>query len=137
MENKIQHKNNKNIVLGTIVLLIGGLLLLKNLGMLDFSLSYYLFTWKTFLIILGLVFMASPRHFYGGVILAGLGLIIWMPAIFNYQFSLTQIFWPAVLVLVGAVLLMKAAGLGKKKTNDDGFTHYEELQTSPADQGEE
>ncbi|NOX84508.1 MAG: hypothetical protein GXO86_00855 [Chlorobi bacterium] len=119
MNETVQHKNNKNIVLGTIVLLIGGLLLMKNLGMISFPLTYYLFTWKTFLILLGIVFMTSPKHFMGGVVLTGLGIIFWMPAVFNYQFSLNQIFWPSLLVLLGIVSLMKAAGLGKKKNKPD------------------
>ena len=134
MENTIQHKNNRKIVVGTFVLLIGGALLLKNFGIIPFPLTSYLFTWKSFLILLGILLMTSKKHFSGGVVLTGLGIIFWMPAIFNYQFSLHQIFWPALLVLVGIVLLMKAAGFGKKKNDENDYARYEELEMTGTDQ---
>lgn len=123
MENK---KNNRNILVGAIIAIIGGLLLLNNFGLIGFPLTHYLISWKTLLIVIGLFMMASGKHLTGGIIVASLGVIFWLPSIFSHQIVLGQIFLPAMLVVLGVILLLKAGGL----KNKDSFTKYEEIEST-------
>lgn len=123
----MENKNNRNIILGTIVVVIGGLLLLNNFDVLASPIQHYILSWKTLLIVIGLVMMATRRNLVGGIFVLGLGIIFWLPAIFDYQIQLGQVFLPAMLVVVGVVLLLKASGICKSRKPHEVFTQYEEL----------
>ena len=121
-------------MLGTIIALVGGLLLISNFGLIGFPITYYLFSWKTLLIVIGLSMLASKKHVIGGVFLTSLGIIFWLPVIFNYQFALGQIFLPALLVVFGVVLLLKASGLHNRRAHRVKYAQYEEVETSESNQ---
>jgi len=129
MENK-NKRNNRNIILGTIIALVGGLLLISNFGLIGFPVTYYLFSWKTLLIVIGISMMTFRKHLTGGIFLTGLGVIFWLPALFNYQFALNQVFLPALLVVIGVILLLKASGLYKPVARHNKYTHYEEVEST-------
>lgn len=126
----MENKNNRNIILGTIIAVVGGLLLVNNFGLIEFPLTHYLFSWKTLLIIIGLSMMANRKHLTGGILLTSLGVIFWLPAIFNYQFALNQIFWPSILVVIGIVLLLKASGLHNRRAHHIEYAHCKEVEST-------
>ena len=106
METK---NTNGRIIAGIIVLIIGIALLFNNFDFIQFPIKHYIFSWKTLLIGIGIVVIATKKNYILGAFLIGLGTIFWMPEIFNFQFSLQQIFWPALLIVFGIVLLLKTA----------------------------
>jgi hypothetical protein len=93
---------------GIIVLVLGLILLLNNFDWIQFPVKHYIFSWKTLLIGIGIILIAAREKYVGGAFMIGLGLIFWSPEIFNYQFTLKQIFWPAMMIVFGTVLLLKA-----------------------------
>lgn len=105
METK---NTNPKTTAGIIVLVIGIALLLNNFDWVQFPIKHYIFSWKTLLIGIGIILIAAREKYVGGAFMIGLGLIFWSPEIFNYQFTLHQIFWPALLIVLGTVLLLKA-----------------------------
>ena len=107
-------KNNRSAILGILILSIGTVLLLDNFNVLDFPIKQYLFSWKTLLIVIGVALLVSKKNNAGGIILVSLGTIFWIPAIFDYQIALNQIFLPAVLVVVGVILLTNYRNLDRK-----------------------
>lgn len=121
-------ENKRNIILGTLVVVIGALLLLNNFELINEPVKYYLLSWKTLLIGIGLVMIFSKRYLIGGIFISSLGIIFWLPAMFNYQFQLGHIFLPAMLVVAGIVLLIKAAGFRRKRNSEAEFDQYEELE---------
>lgn len=100
---------NGRIIAGIIVLIVGIALLINNFDFIQFPIKHYIFSWKTLLIGIGIVIIARKKNYISGAFLIGLGTIFWMPEIFNFQFSLQQIFWPALLIVFGVVLLLKTA----------------------------
>lgn len=106
METK---NTNGRIIAGILVLVIGIALLFNNFDFIQFPIKHYIFSWKTLLIGIGIVIIATKKNYTSGALLIGLGTIFWMPEIFNFQFSLQQIFWPALLIVFGIVLLLKTA----------------------------
>lgn len=112
MKNK---KNNRNAVLGVVILTIGALLLMDNFNVLDIPIRQYIFSWKTLLIVIGLALLAHQKNITGGIILVSLGTIFWLPTIFNHAIALNQIFLPAVLIVFGIVMLTKVRQMDRRK----------------------
>ena len=104
METK---NTNHKTVAGLIVLIIGIALLLNNFDWIEFPVKQYIFSWKTLLIGIGILLITTREKYVGGAFMIGLGLIFWSPEIFQHQFSLHQIFWPAMLIVLGTVILLK------------------------------
>jgi hypothetical protein len=59
------------------------------------------------LIGIGIILIVAREKYVGGAFMIGLGLIFWSPEIFQHQFTLQQIFWPAMLIVLGTVILLK------------------------------
>ena len=111
----METKNTKGrIIAGILALIIGIALLFNNFDFIQFPITHYIFSWKTLLIGIGVIFIATKKNYLSGAFMIGLGVIFWMPEIFNFQFSLQQIFWPALLIVFGIVLILKTSFPFKK-----------------------
>lgn len=126
----MERKKNKNIILGLILAIIGGVLLLKNLDLLSHSLAHYLISWKTLLIVIGIFLLSAKKRLIGGVVLISIGTIFWLPEIFGHHFMLHHILWPSVLIVVGIVFLMQAFGFSNSKRCRQDYTKYEEIKST-------
>ena len=103
MENIKKHKNT---ILGILALVVGGLLLMDNLNVIDIPVTRYIFSWKTLFLVLGVYVLVVKQKLTGGLILISLGVTLWLPVIFNNQFTLGQIFLPAVLMIAGLLIIL-------------------------------
>lgn len=126
----MERSKNKNIILGIILALIGSILLLKNLDIIGYPLTHYLISWKTLLIVIGIYLLSAKNNITGGIIMVGLGTFFWLPEIFNHQVVLHQVFWPALLIIIGTLLLLKSSGLIKPRRHREAFTAYEEIKAT-------
>ena len=125
MENERFHKG---LVTGLIIALIGTLLLLRNVGLLDDSVTHYIISWKTLLVVIGLIAISRGKY-ARGLIVGGLGVIFWLPEIFHHLFTLHQVLVPSLLVIVGITLLMKAGGWNRRKDLEGDYVPFEEIKT--------
>ncbi len=108
-ENKTmekQHTDRRNII-AILLIAAGALLMLDTFDIVQFSLWQYVFSWKTLLIAIGLVIVASSENKLPGYILVGLGLIFWAPTIFDYNIRLGQVFWPIILIAIGLIIISR------------------------------
>lgn len=90
------HKH-KRITLGFILLCVGGLLLLKQLAF--FTMPFWLFSWPTALIVIGLAH--GIRHNFrrpASFIMIALGALFLTNLITGFSFIP---FWPVILILLG------------------------------------
>lgn len=110
-------------IAGIAILLVGTLFLMNNFNLLELPIKQYIFSWKTLLIVIGLVVIASRQNLIGGLFLMGLGITFWLPAMFGYQFSLGQVFLPSMLVFAGVALLLNAAKKRKKPNKKHSEMH--------------
>lgn len=103
-----QNKNFGKVLLGAAVILIGSLLLMDNLDLVSFPWTSYLLSWKSILIFVGVVFLATQRNITTGIILTSLGVVFWLPELLDHQIRLSQVLWPAVLITVGLVVIFNS-----------------------------
>jgi predicted membrane protein len=90
------------------LIVAGGLLLLSTFDFLDFSISEYIFSWKTILIVIGLVLLSNNKNRNAGYILIGIGVLFWLPSIFgDYNIKLGQVFFPMLLIAVGVIIISR------------------------------
>lgn len=106
-EQKNASKSGKHLIGGIIVLTIGVLFLLRNFDVLG-DLNYYIFSWRTLLIGIGILNLAISSNKVGGFILIAIGTFFWLPEIFYLPVEMNQIFWPVVIIIVGLMLLFKS-----------------------------
>ena len=106
METKSTYTNGR-LVVGLLLIVAGALLLMDMTNLLSFNLRYYLISWKTLLIFLGILISANHNDRHTGFILIGLGVFFWLPELFHYRISLRMIFWPAILIGLGLVMITR------------------------------
>lgn len=111
-------KNNKNMWSGLILLAVGAVLLLNTLGV---DLPYWLISWQTGLIVIGLAIGFATRFKdFSWLVVTGVGTFFLLSKLFPdvqvYRFIL-----PAVFIVVGLIVLYGARGNWfSSKRRDDG-----------------
>ena len=104
MERYPTRRTNGNIWLGFLLLIIGGGLVLHQMNL---ALPYWLFTWKTLLITIG-IFVGLRNGFQGAswIILILIGSIFLLqdlvPWLHWHQFG-----WPVALIIIGLFLIFR------------------------------
>lgn len=104
MENK---STDRKLIIGIILMLAGGLLLLDTFDITQLPIRHYIFSWKTLLIAIGVVILITKERATAGYVLIGLGVIFWLPSLVNDSVALHQIFWPAILIGIGVVIITR------------------------------
>jgi predicted membrane protein len=117
-------KLDSRFLIGFIFVVVGAYLLLVNLDLLPFTLPDYILSWKTLLIAIGLLIVATRENKGGGITLIAVGGIFLVTDILNITFGElireVWLFWPAVFIIIGLALILRRSR--EKKTEDeDGF----------------
>lgn len=113
--------NNQNsntsarLIAGLILIVLGGLFLLDNYGIIYFSLPSFLFHWEYILISIGLFILVTSNNKTAGIILIAIGV-----------FNLFPEFWPLILVGLGIYIILKRnnakPNLGTSRNMAEGET---------------
>lgn len=114
------NKLDRRMMVGLLLILSGGLLLLDTMGLFDVNLSHYLIDWKTLLIFIGLITLTGHGNQTTGWVLIGLGIIFWVPELFDYRVRLRDILWPSILIGVGLLILTRNDRKLNQKVEDAG-----------------
>lgn len=99
---------NKRLIFGGAFILIGAVLILKNMGLLDFDLPYDFITWQTVFIIVGGIIIFSTERIFPGAVFIAIGFLNWYPEL-----------WPLILVAIGISIIYKQSSSKHKKDNSD------------------
>ena len=117
-----QNQTQKRFLIGFVILAAGLAILLGNLGILDYEIKRYLLRWEVILIGLGFIFLLSHDNKGPGILLLLIGGAIYIRDFFNLDFNFWQIFWPALLILAGLLIIFRRrfdSQCEKKNLNDD------------------
>jgi predicted membrane protein len=120
------HNGQSHVWTGVFLLLVGVAALLKAS---DIFLPYWLFTWQTFLIALG-VFLGLKHNFRGSAwfILIVLGSVFLLRDVYP-ELAIRRFIWPSALIFLGAYLILRprrSRPLNTDKGNDETFLEEKE-----------
>lgn len=107
--SKHPHTKASGFVFGLFLLAAGTLLLLGNAGIIDKSLFKYIFSWQSLLIAVGIVFLSGGirRHWFGALVMITIGSLFLLDEIYTFKTGVSNMIWPAILVIVGIAIMIK------------------------------
>lgn len=120
MDNYRSHRptsQNGKLIFGGLLILAGVLMMLGNFDFININLGYYIFNWKSFLIYLGVYFLATRPNKNMAYILIGLGVLFWFPSLLGETIRLHNVFWPLILIALGYLLI------NRQRTSWNGVQH--------------
>lgn len=100
--------NEKRLLIGLLLLISGIVLLLKYYNLVPMPMPSYLFSWKTILILLGLVFIISEKNKTTGIILLVIGAAFLSTDIWSISLKeVIRLAIPLILIVIGLSVLMR------------------------------
>ncbi|MBE0652722.1 MAG: hypothetical protein IH594_02925, partial [Bacteroidales bacterium] len=113
MTTEYQNKKVKSStgVFGLILVFVGLALIANQFDMIPFEIKDVLFTWQAFLILLGVIFVTNRDNRVTGYILMGVGGFFIIPEIVDVPWEYRRMFWPAMFIILGILILLKGANL--------------------------
>ena len=100
-----------------LLIAIGIIFLLKNLGFIDLNFYELLFSWPMILVAIGVVQLVD-RSYVSGFILLFLGTVFMLPRLDIIQYDAMRVFWPVVLIVIGTALLFRRRGISYAASAD-------------------
>lgn len=115
-------KQDKRFGIGAILIILGSLFLLGNLGLIPWEIRHYLFSWKGILIIIGSILLITKKDKTPGIILVSIGALFLTPEILGVPGFSFRTLWPVILIAVGIIFLIRQRDgnfLGQSSDNDE------------------
>ncbi|MEI7595037.1 MAG: DUF5668 domain-containing protein [Bacteroidota bacterium] len=104
--NKPNHKS-KRIVFGLFVIIVGILLMMRNLEILNPFWCDIIFSWEMLLIAIGFVNIFKKDSTVGIIIML-IGAFFLLNNFFELPWNVKAVFWPFILILIGVGMLFKS-----------------------------
>lgn len=111
-----QHSGNNRIVIGVILVLAGFFLVIRNTGFFPGFIDHVIFSWPMLLVVIGLVITLGASEKTAGLIIMAVGGFFLIPTIFGETFHIYNMFWPAIFIIIGVILIVS------KRKGWDSFT---------------
>lgn len=119
MERTKSHSSHSHVVIGLLIILVGVVSLLDNFDVID---AWQVFRfWPVIFIIFGYFKITGSISTTGrivGLLFAGLGVLMILDRLYYIDFHFWD-WWPLILILIGAGLLLNRTGWQKKPSADN------------------
>jgi predicted membrane protein len=126
LQNNMKMENNgnttvahgvkrKSLVFGLLVLGLGLAWLLHNFGMIGDRAWDVIFSWQMLLVAIGIVNIANDSNRGIGYILIAIGGFFMVSEYYDLPTSFRHIFWPALLIIIGLVLIFGSAKIFRRR----------------------
>lgn len=102
-------------IFGIILVLFGLAMMARSFEIFTPEVEFIVFSWPMLLVVLGLIFLITANRNTTGFILLLLGLVFLLPRIFDIPYSLHNVFWPVVFIVIGILIVVKALGSNRRK----------------------
>jgi len=96
---------SKPLGFGILVILAGLLLMARNTGMIEPSVSRVIFSWQMLLVAIGVLNLFSRHSIWAGFILISIGVFFLLVDFYHLPFTLWQVFWPVLIIFIGLSLI--------------------------------
>lgn len=107
MENREDWNPKSKIILAMLLIGAGGLLLLHNFNFLSYNIHKVIFSWPMLLVALGVLQLSKHPNKTFGLVLICVGAFFLIPRIFPVSINFGQLFWPAIFVGIGILILFR------------------------------
>ena len=124
--NVMERKGNKRYYLGIVLIAIGAVLILERLDLIPWSITDLLISWQTLLIAIGVIILIGGNR-TGGMILIIVGGFFLLPDIVEVPPAIRRLYWPLLLIAVGASLLMRQKGCRRRIENGVGERDFDQF----------
>jgi predicted membrane protein len=122
------NKSDSRMIIGILLIVLGVLFMFESMGLMELSIGKYVFSWKTFLIFLGLILFFNKKRKVSGIVLMSLGVSFWFPSLFGVDVRFHQVFLPLALIGVGALIVSKRGRVNREEKfvdDENGEKVYE------------
>jgi predicted membrane protein len=126
-DNDIKSNGSRNI-LGVILILAGLLLISDFLGIFTFRFRSIIFSWQMVLIVLGIILVSRREGKLAGAIMLIVGFFFLLPRILFLPVATYHLFWPALLIIIGLVVLLNTPQQRKRFNISKTGMHGDELE---------
>ena len=116
-ESKFKKGRPKGFVFGSLLIIVGVLWILRNLGMFTPQAEDVIFSWQMLLIGIGVLNIFSFEHRVSGVILIVVGVFFMLPK-FMFVPEIKHLFWPVVFIAIGLIILFKRRAFKHRLAQD-------------------
>lgn len=103
-------KKDNRLAWGVTLLVFGCLFLTRQLHILPVEIEPYIFDFKNYPLIMGVIFLLFHSNKNIGIVLIVVGLLFRISDIIQITRHISNFIWPVLLILAGAILVF-----GKKK----------------------
>ncbi len=102
------------IAIGLVLILLGLMLILRNAGLMPDYFQDIIFSWQMLLIAIGFVMILGTGNKAPGLIVMAVGGFFILPEIFDIPFRTYRLFWPAVFIIIGVIVLTNTRWFSKE-----------------------
>ncbi len=102
------------VAIGVVLVLLGFMLVIRNTGLMPDYFEDIIFSWQMLLIAIGFAMSLSTGNKTPGLIVMAVGGFFILPEIFDIPFRTYRLFWPAVFIIVGIIILTNARWFRKE-----------------------
>lgn len=99
------------IALGVVLIVLGLFLIIDRTGLLPDYFANIIFSWQMLLVAIGFVMTLGTGNKGPGLVVMAVGGFFLLPEIFNVPFRTYRLFWPAVFIIVGLIILTNSRWL--------------------------
>lgn len=101
-----QNKVNRRILFGAVLIAIGGVWILEQLGIIPHVLRDVLISWQMLLIVIGIFSLFNGNETSGWVLIL-IGIFFMVPDLIEVPWKLRRLAWPVLLVAIGVLLIIR------------------------------
>jgi predicted membrane protein len=126
-------ESNRNAgrgIIGIVLILIGLAFVGRTLDFFPRNIMHYIFSWQMILIVLGVIFVSTRDNKSTGYILLAIGLVFLIPEIWCIPSAYRKLFWPALLICVGVLIIFRSTNIIKFSDNSgnaDGADYIDDI----------
>ncbi|WP_420576672.1 LiaF transmembrane domain-containing protein [Ekhidna sp.] len=101
--------NHKRAIIGIILVILGAIFLLDNLGY-DIDIPYYLFSWPAIFVVIGIINLLSGNR-RSALIFFGIATIFYLH---YYDVINLRDVWPVILIIIGLSFIFRKTSVARK-----------------------
>lgn len=132
---EVRHRQRRNGLNGEFIaiifIIIGFILIGKNIGIINYSLSRILISWQMLLIALGVITILK-KQYTGGIILVGIGSFFIVRLIPGFGHIWVENYWPLIFIAIGIAII-----LGRNEHREFYYHKKIDLQETPSNTSED